>query len=248
MLSEALQWIRDLTEEAATPAIEEIDGGIYLGKRDGTLERIADAQAPDIDHKFGDLQALADYLARFKSVANDSVILVGPTGVRAELAERDPRRRDRASVPLFTDDLPPAGRMDFEELLLFLDRHEGQVEQGAELRAAIQTIRVVQREEMELSDQGASLEIRTKGSRGVEGASATIPKWVQINLRFGDPEHRDLLRFRFKINVERGGGASFELLRFEQDGSTERWITSAIERLRGKLEVPAQWSVLRAAK
>lgn len=244
MLSEALQWLRDLADDASAPVMEKIDGGIYVAKRDGSLERIAEEQAPNRTHAFGDLEGLATYVQRHAK-PQESLVLVGPSGIRALLDESSAVRRDELTLPLFRDDLPSDQPMDYTELLEFLDRHEGNISQGDELRAALAVVKISESEGLTLTDRGAHVEMATSAKRGIEGATASIPKWVDIVVRFGDPKHRDSLRFRLTVTA-RGGLPTFRLQHFEQDGALDRWISAATSFLQEKLG--PDWLVARAAK
>jgi hypothetical protein len=244
MLSEALQWLRDLADDASAPVMEKIDGGIYVAKRDGSLERIADEQAPNRTHAFGDLAGLARYITR-TSVSESALVLVGPSGVQALLDEESAVRRDLITMPLYIGDLPPGRPMDYAELLEFLDRHEGAIHNEQELRAALAVVKVNESEGVTLTDRGAHVELQTQAKRGIEGATAAIPKWVDINVRFGDPDHKDALRFRLTVTAGRGA-PSFMLQHFEQDGALDRWIIAATSFLQEKLG--PEWLVARAAQ
>jgi hypothetical protein len=244
MLSDALQWLRDLADDASAPVREEIDGTIYVSRRGGELEAMGQVQAPDRCHAFGDLEGLATYVQRHAK-PQESIVLVGPSGIRALLDESSAVRRDELTLPLFREDLPSPEPMDYAELLEFLDRHEGNIAQGDELRQALAVVKVSESEGLTLTDRGAHVEMATNAKRGIEGATAAIPKWVDIVVRFGDPRHRDSLRFRLTVSA-RGGAPSFRLQHFEQDGALDRWIEVASSFLQSKLG--PDWLVARAAK
>lgn len=261
MIAEALKTIREWATATVRPTTLSVGDRQYVYDDSvQTYREVKPLIAPKKSHNFGVVSDLVDYVllwrAEFAEQLGDEVeeqmagvkttILVTPDGVRAHLNESNIYQEEVLSVPFFTADMPPACAISHEQLLLYLDRHAGKIEEEEELRNALSIVRVIQGEELKVQDMGASTRISVAASKGVaageEHQKIQLPKYVTITLRIGTREYEEPHRFRLQATIN-NKAPEFRLIHLDRDGALDRFL----ERCKSDIEERIRASPLESS-
>lgn len=252
MIKAALEYLLGQGNLAKRETTVELDGRTFLLEpASGRYQEVV-TRSPDRQHAFGTVAALCDYLKQWVVPADtaDATVLVSPGGIRAFLDEREELRRDLVTVPFFNADLPPDRVMTHEDLLLYLDQHEGKLEDEVGIRASLSIVEAAAKAELTCHDLGATTKIEMKATKGgVQSAnpdvqSVKLPKYLTLTLRIGTREYEEPHRFRLKAFAE-GGEILFRLIHLDRDQAVDRFLERCLADLRATLG--EGWKVYQGA-
>ncbi len=250
MIKEAMEFV--MSKASGARFMEALKADEKITKVFGSNEYLFGAQgsrieerrliSPDLNHEFGTVEALTTYMKdlaksdKFPCLEELAVIKVDSDGIRAELDEGSIDRKDVLHVPFFHGDLPPNKVISYDELILYLDRMEGSVQDEEQIRAALKAVQIVATHGAKVIDQGASTRIETSSNEDIQGANAvTLPKYLTIELRIGTREFTQMHRFRLAARSDGRDGVEFKLSRINRDGAMELFVEECIAKLRENL-------------
>jgi len=248
MIAEAIQKIRELAESATRPTTQDLAERSFLFQpKSQAFEEVTPRMPKPRSTRLGTVAALADWLQRYGGPADSFVIVSPSNGISARLDVHVlDYQTEEVSVPFFADDLPEVGFMNYEDVLLYLDTHTGQVEQEEILRAALKTVRGWKSSGLTLTDKGASIEIDAQASGGVH-VDVNLPKFITMNLRVLTREYVEKHRFRLEIALGGSSGVTpmFKFHPMDREESVVRAVQRALADLRAGLG--ENWLIVEGA-
>ncbi|WP_025322282.1 hypothetical protein [Deferrisoma camini] len=235
-LKQGLEYLFQQATAATRPTVVETCGRTYLFQPEtGKYCEVKPLDAPDMTHAFGTVAALVEYLREWAK-PEAATVIVSPRGICAHMDETSAHRRDIVTVPFFDADLPPERPLSHEDLLLYLDRHTGKIEDEDAIRAVLSVVHAVEGKDLVTRDTGASTRIEIKAARGVQARDVKdrpvdLPKYITITLRIGTREYEEPHRFRLVAGVA-DGVPRFRLIHLDRDGAVDRFLQRCIQDLR----------------
>ena len=191
--------------------------------------------------KFGTCESLVEFLnssevrekwpARYRIVIKkDGITAFLDTVSDALIVREVTQMMDYTQVPFILQSAKMLFSYDgFKD---FLDIYTGKVDAEEVIREFMRNPSVIRKESVEIKDKGAFTEVSFGSTKGIEGATLSLPKIVTVELPTGTREFETSQKFLFRVRVD---NFSFELIKIENDGSWEELLGQIIPFLKDKL-------------
>lgn len=193
----------------------------------------------------GTVEAFCSHVKKYLNPAR-TAIHVSPNGCVAMCDETGfSADAQTFTLPFFNADLPKRDGYSHAGFLDYLDQHAEHIADGAGILETVRAIVIADGEKVTSKEMGASIQMEVSASRGIAGATATLPKYINITLRRGTREYEFLHRFRLHVDAE-GRELRFRLVHINRDGAEDAFLQKCLADVREKLG--AEWHVIQGAE
>ncbi len=191
----------------------------------------------------GTVGAFCAHIGRYLK-PDKTAVCVSPSGCRAMSDETGYSADSQIfKLPFFAADLPE-GSYDHAGFLDYLDQHAEHIEGGAEILETLRAITIAENEKATSRETGASIAVEFSGGKGISGATATLPKYINIGLRRGTREYQFIHRFRLHVDSD-GRELRFRLVHINRDGAEDAFLQRCLADVRATLG--PEWHVIQGA-
>jgi hypothetical protein len=197
-------------------------------------EEVLGQQSEAMERNFDTLRGMADFLKNYAH-PNEAGIYVSPSSVSARLMEVVDKG-EAADVLLKFDfsTLPPKESMDIRRFREYLEKLEDSNEPAADLRAKLKSFEGVQTTSVKLDEgEGPFQSITYETTEGARGKGPQLPRFLNLQLRFGTREMALVIRYRLEVTIK---PLTFRLVQIETDQAIyDRFVETVVEKLSGLL-------------